>query len=259
MTQQERRTFLINYLKNERTDRQNIIIPNDEHEQKKLLRSLLNVRFPESISDEFIKIENEYLQEEQKNKKIISIEHLSPVESHIYLWQGDITTLAVDGIVNAANSRMIGCFVPCHACIDNVIHSCAGIELRLACFEMMEKQGVPEETGKAKMTKAYNLPSKYILHTVGPIIQNDITEQDCQLLASCYQSCLTLAIENNLRSIAFCCISTGEFHFPNDKAAEIAIQTVRRFLVHNDSKLEVIFNVFKNEDYKLYQQMLGSN
>lgn len=255
MTQQERCIFLIRYLKNERREWENISISGDELEQKRLLRSLLNIRPPIPISDEFIKIENEYLQNELEQTSIISIDNLSPIEPHIYLWKGDITKLDVDSIVNAANSEMLGCFVPCHTCIDNAIHSCAGIQLRLECSEMMQEQITPEPTGKSKITKAYNLPSKYILHTVGPIIQSNITEQDCQLLASCYESSLKLALEHNLKSIAFCCISTGEFHFPNNKAADIAIQTVRRFL--SDNTLEVIFNVFKETDYQIYKQRLG--
>lgn len=154
---------------------------------------------------------------------------------------------------------MLGCFVPCHACIDNAIHTFAGIQLRLACNELMEKQGRPERTGSAKLTRAFNLPSKYVLHTVGPIIRGRLTQEDCDLLVSCYRSCLELAEENKIKSIAFCCISTGEFHFPNEKAAEIAIRTVTQFIADRQSKVKVIFNVFKNEDYKIYKRLLRTD
>ena len=151
---------------------------------------------------------------------------------------------------------MLGCFVPCHGCIDNSIHTFAGIQLRLACAELMKRQGHEEETGKAKITPAFNLPCRYILHTVGPIIYGAVTKSDCELLASCYRSCLELTSENGLGSVAFCCISTGEFHFPNEKAAEIAIKTVKKYKKLTRSKIEVIFNVFKDSDYKIYKRLL---
>ena len=173
------------------------------------------------------------------------------------MWQGDITRLSVDAIVNAANSAMLGCFVPCHGCIDNAIHSAAGVELRLECYRIMEKQKTEEPTGKAKITKAYNLPCRYVLHTVGPIIYGDVTEKDCDLLSECYRSCLELAAAYQLKTIAFCCISTGEFHFPNEKAAAIAIQTVQDYQRKNQNGLEVVFNVFKDSDYQIYKQLLG--
>ena len=158
-------------------------------------------------------------------------------------------------IVNAANSQMLGCFCPCHSCIDNCIHTFSGVQLRLACNEIMQKQGFNEPTGKAKITSAFNLPSKYVLHTVGPIIMDRLTKKDCDLLASCYKSCLKLADEYELKSIAFCCISTGEFHFPNDKAAKIAVSTVREYKSESHSDIKVIFNVFKEKDYELYKAL----
>ena len=170
--------------------------------------------------------------------------------------QGDITTLRCDAIVNAANSAMTGCYVPNHRCIDNAIHSFAGVELRLECDEIMNRQGHGEPTGQAKITNAYNLPCKYIIHTVGPIISYKLTSEDCELLASCYRSCLNLAAKNNLESIAFCCISTGEFHFPNDKAAQIAIKTVEEFMKKDTSVKKVIFNVFKDMDKEIYRELL---
>ena len=186
---------------------------------------------------------------------VTRIEDLSPVRPGIYLWQGDITTLAADAIVNAANSQMLGCFVPCHGCIDNAIHTYAGVQLRTECASIMAGQEA-EPTGSAKITKAYNLPCRYVLHTVGPIIYGSVTETDRKLLADCYRSCLELASAYGLRSVAFCCISTGEFHFPNRLAAEIAIKTVGEWQKENPGQMEVIFNVFKDNDYKIYQQLL---
>ena len=257
MTQTEKRKYLIAYLLDEHEEYKSIEIPADEAEQKKLLRSLFNVRMPAPANSEFIAIQDEYLYEETRQKGITALDGLQPVEQDIYLWQGDITTLACDAIVNAANSQMLGCFCPCHGCIDNAIHTFAGIQLRQKCAELMQLQGHNEETGTAKLTPAYNLPCKYVLHTVGPIIYGTLTEQDCQLLASCYRSCLELAEQNGITSIAFCCISTGEFRFPNNKAAEIAIKTVRDFKRNSNSKIKVIFNVFKDTDYKIYRKLLG--
>ena len=259
MKQDERRTWLLKYLINENKEYQNISIPILETEQKKLLRALMNVRAPNAISKQFIEIQNDYLIAELKNKKLTNIKELVPMEKGIYLWQGDITTLQVDAIVNAANSAMLGCFIPNHGCIDNAIHSNAGVQLRITCNEIMDGQGCIEPTGKAKITSAYNLPSSFIIHTVGPIIHNQVTKKDCQLLASCYSSCMELAMEYQLKSIAFCCISTGEFHFPNDMAATIAIDTVRDILDDKSIEMEVIFNVYKESDYKIYKKLLGTN
>lgn len=172
---------------------------------------------------------------------------------------GDITTLQCDAIVNAANAQLLGCFCPCHGCIDNAIHTFSGVWLRAACADIMKKQRHEEETGQAKITPAFNLPCKFVLHTVGPIVQGRLTENDKELLASCYRSCLTLAEQNSIKSIAFCCISTGEFHFPNDKAAEIAIQTVKEYKRQTKSEIEVIFNVFKDLDYGIYKKLLWTN
>lgn len=259
MTQTEKRIYLIRSLLNERPQYQDIEIPSSEQAQKQLLRALFNIRMPKETSKEFLQIQDKYLQTELKEKGITDYKTLTPLEKGIYLWQGDITTLRCDGIVNAANSRLLGCFCPNHGCIDNAIHTFAGIQLRSACAQLMGKQGCEEETGKAKITPAYNLPCRYILHTVGPIVRGRLTQQDCVLLASCYRSCLELAEQNNLKSIAFCCISTGEFHFPNDKAAEIAIQTAREYKNQTHSEIEVIFNVFKKLDYNIYRKLLRAN
>lgn len=259
MTQSERRVFLIKELLREQPGYSNLKIPADEQEQRKLLRSLLNIRMPEPASERFLEVQDAYLQEEIRRKGITDISALRPVQPGIYLWQGDITTLRCDAVVNAANSRMLGCFVPCHRCIDNAIHTFAGIQLRLACADLMKRQGHEEETGTAKITPAFNLPCDYIIHTVGPIIRGRLTHKDEKLLASCYRSCLELAEQNRLRSIAFCCISTGEFRFPNEKAAQIAIQTVKGFKAQTHSEVKVIFNVFKDIDYKIYRELLGAD
>lgn len=257
MTQKERRLFLINELISEQPRYRGITIPEGEQAQKDLLRSLMNVRIPAPVSDEFLKIQDEYLSRETAEKGVTVLSDLSPVNDGIYLWQGDITTLECDAIVNAANSQLLGCFQPLHNCIDNCIHTYAGVALRIKCNELMQKQGYEEPTGRAKITPAYNLPCKYVLHTVGPIVRGRLTEDDCNLLKSCYLSCLNLAEENNVKSIAFCCISTGVFGFPQREAAEIAVETVKAYKEKNQSDIEVIFNVFKDEDYTIYRELLG--
>lgn len=259
MTQSEKRKYLIAALLKEQPQYFKIEIPCDEQEQKTLLRSLFNIRIPKPVTEEFLTVQDAYLQEETRQKGITAISDLQPLQKDIYLWRGDITTLQCDAIVNAANSQMLGCFCPNHGCIDNAIHTFAGVQLRLACAELMKKQGHEEETGKAKITPAYNLPSRFVLHTVGPIIHGWLTRKDKELLASCYRSCLELAERNGLRSIAFCCISTGEFHFPNDKAAQIAIQTVKKYKKQTQSEIGVIFNVFKELDYNIYRELLGAD
>ena len=258
MTQDERREYLIQYLLKEKIPfgRQNI--PTDKQGQENLLRSLMNVRPPRPISNDFLKIQDEYLTERNIERGITDIDTLAPVksDSRLYIWQGDITTLKCDVIVNACNSQMLGCFSPMHACIDNFIHTYAGMELRLKMHEIMAKQGHEEETGKAKITSGYNLPTKYILHTVGPIIQWKVTKEDEDLLASCYTECLKLAADTGVESIAFCCLSTGVFRFPQQRAAEIATNTVKQYL-NKDSRIKkVIFNVFKDEDLKIYSGLL---
>ncbi len=246
---------LIEYLLNENASYRNITMPTDEKEQFQLYRSLVNVRPAMKISAEYLKAEDKLLRKLTAEKGITDIADLKPAGKNIYLWQGDITTLKCDAIVNAANSGMTGCYHPCHNCIDNCIHTFAGVRLRLKCAEIMDLQGHEEPTGKAKITPAYNLPCKYVIHTVGPIVQGRLTEKHRMLLKSCYESCLELAVSNEIKSIAFCCISTGVFGFPQDKAAGIAVQTVREFLKNHD--IEVIFNVFKDADYELYRQLLG--
>ncbi|MBQ6216708.1 MAG: protein-ADP-ribose hydrolase [Erysipelotrichaceae bacterium] len=258
MEQNERREYLIRYLLNEEEGFKKIMIPDNAEEQKQLLRSLMNIRMPNEIGEDFLKVQDEYLSEAIKEKGITDYKELKPVEEGIYLWQGDITTLKCDAIVNAANSGMTGCYVPCHSCIDNCIHTYAGIRLRNHCARIMAMQGHEEETGKAKITPAYDLPCSYVIHTVGPIIYDRVRQEDEKLLKSCYRSCLNIAVENGLKSIAFCCISTGEFHFPNLLAAKIAIETVQAFKKEADHKIDVIFNVFKDSDLDIYEKLLSS-
>ncbi len=256
MTQEERRLFLLRALLAEEPRWQDITIPADAQGQRDLLRSLMNVRPPKAIAPEVLAVQDAYLQEESRRKGIVELSTLNERQSGLYLWQGDITRLACDAIVNAANEQMLGCFVPCHGCIDNAIHTYAGMQLRLACAEQMHAQGHAEPVGLAKLTSAYNLPSRYILHTVGPLITAPLTKRDRQLLAACYRSCFRLAQEHQLKSIAFCCISTGEFHFPNDVAAQIAITTIQSCRAQTNSEMKVIFNVFKEKDRQLYEQLL---
>ena len=204
-------------------------------------------------------MQDAYLKEETRRKGVTDLADLTPIRPDIYLWQGDIATLKCDAIVNAANSALLGCFCPNHGCIDNAIHTFAGVQLRLACAELMAKQGHDEPTGQAKITPAFDLPCRYVIHTVGPIVGRRLTERDCELLRSCYRSCLALADEMQLESIAFCCISTGEFHFPNERAAEIAIRTVGEYKAETESKIKVIFDVWKNEDHEIYDRLLGAD
>ena len=259
MTQSERRLYLITELKKENRQYAELPVPLDTAQQKLLLRALFNVRPPKPCDAEFLRVQDEYLREETRRKGVTDLADLAPIRPDIYLWQGDITTLKCDAIVNAANSALLGCFCPNHGCIDNAIHTFAGVQLRLACAELMAKQGHDEPTGQAKLTPAFALPCRYVIHTVGPIVGGRLTERDCELLRSCYRSCLALADEKRLESIAFCCISTGEFHFPNERAAEIAIRTVGEYKAETESKIKVIFDVWKNEDHEIYDRLLGAD
>ena len=255
MNQTERREFLIRELLKEEPRYQRIAFPKDSRGQKDLLRSLMNVRPPRRISSAFLSVQDAYLKETIAEKGITRLGDLTPMDGDLYLWQGDITLLACDAIVNATNSQMLGCFRPLHSCIDNCIHTFAGIQLRLDCAEIMEKQGCEEPTGQAKITPAYNLPSKYVIHTVGPIVDDTLTQRHCDLLASCYRSCLEIAAKNGCESIAFCCISTGVFGFPKREAAKIAVETVKKWKSENNSGIKVIFNVFGDEDLAIYQSI----
>lgn len=234
--------------------------PQEESAQRRLLRSLMNLRPPAPLSTRFLRLQDELLSSEREARNVVDGAGLPAVSSNprIALWQGDITRLRVDAVVNAANSALLGCFHPCHGCIDNAIHSAAGLQLRDECSRLMRAQGCPEPTGRAKLTKGYNLPARYVLHTVGPTIRGRVTRRDREELASCYRACLELAAEHGLESVAFCCISTGEFHFPSQQAAEVAVKTAVDFLRRETSIKKVIFNVFKELDEALYRRLLGT-
>ena len=259
MNQAERRAFLIRSLLDERPETRDWAMPRGVQEQRLLLRGLMNVRPAGECGAEFLRVQDEYLRQAIAEKGVTDAETLPLIEPGVCLWQGDITTLRCDAIVNAANSGLTGCYCPNHQCIDNAIHTFAGVELRLACARLMDRQGHPEATGRAKITPAFNLPCRYVLHTVGPIVEDMPTARDCALLSGCYQACLDLAAENRLSSVAFCCISTGEFHFSNEQAAQIAVQTVRAFLKKSTSVKRVIFNVFKDLDREIYARLLRAD
>ena len=257
MTQEERLDYLIWALAAEEPKYAGLKVPADTEEKKRLLRALFNLRPPRAAGERLLAVQDADLKEELSARGAVPADELaSAAGDGICLWQGDITTLAADAVVNAANSALLGCFVPCHRCIDNAIHTYAGIQLRLACHEIMRRQGHAEPAGGAKITSAFNLPSRYVIHTVGPIVDGEPTGRDCAELASCYRSCLKLAKENKLRSVAFCCISTGEFRFPNEAAAKIAVETVREFLREKNAGMRVIFNVFKDIDREIYAKLL---
>ena len=261
MNQQERLNYLLDVLLQENPE-DGAWLQQQYGNSFALLRALMNIREPEPINTEFLAVQDAYLQAMTAEKGIVQANELEPAPLHekLYLWQGDITRLQVDAIVNAANDKLLGCWTPNHNCIDNMIHTMAGVQLRQDCAMLMAQQGCDEPTGQAKITSAYNLPSRYVLHTVGPIVRGALTEQHQQMLASSYRSCLELAAQQGLRSVAFCCISTGEFGFPNEPAAEIAIKTALQFLYENSTKNntieQIIFNVFKDEDKFIYQRLL---
>ena len=234
---------------------QQYAIPASLSDKQRMMRALMNIRQPIPASETFLEAQNQELQLQAEDKGVVKLDG-----EGFLLWQGDITRLKVDAIVNAANSQMLGCWAPLHNCIDNCIHSAAGVQLRQECYEQMKAQGHDEQTGSAKITLGYNLPAKHVIHTVGPIISQGLlpTKEQEEQLASCYQSCLDIAEANHLRSIAFCCISTGVFNFPNKRAAEIALATVKEWLAtHQSSSInQVIFNVFLDKDYDIYRRLL---
>lgn len=270
--QSERLDFLLDALKEDSIQYKNLQVGNSETEKRNAVRSLMNVRMPRSISDDFLEVQDIFLQEEAKEKGIVTLVEIPTVKDayesqrsfadRMSIWQGDITRLQVGAIVNAANSQMIGCFVPCHRCIDNAIHSAAGVQLRNECNHIMNQRRIwfgrqyEEPTGTATLTSAYNLPCKYVIHTVGPIVYGRLTEALKEDLRNCYRNVLQCCMEHEINSVAFCCISTGEFHFPNDIAAQIAVETTEQFFAQNENcGIErVIFNVFKDIDLELYKK-----
>ena len=257
MTQQERRSFLIGRLLDEQPQYRGVRVPEGAEEQRKLLRGLMNLRRPGPADGDFLAVQDQYLRAETAAKGITDLAELTPAEPGLYLWQGDITALRADAIVNAANSGMTGCYIPCHGCIDNCIHTFAGVQLRLACARLMEEQGRAEPVGRARITPGYNLPCRFVIHTVGPAVEGAVTEEDRALLAGCYRSCLELAREKGVGSLAFCCISTGVFRFPRRPAAEIALRTVRDWRAENGGDMKIVFVVHGRENLAVYQALLG--
>lgn len=273
-TQEERLDYLLQKFKEDSVRYKDLALENDYNKKRMVLRSLMNIRPPRELSDEIMAVQNEFLTIEAKEKGIVTLSDIftikeqygsnQPFADKISIWQGDITRLRVDAIVNAANSQMLGCFVPCHGCIDNAIHSAAGIELREECNRYMNKQRIQfgqryeEPTGSAMLTKGYNLPAKYVIHTVGPIVSYRLTQKLRHSLRECYRNILKCCVENDIKSVAFCCISTGEYHFPNDEAAKIAVEETTLFLEkHSDCFKRVIFNVFKDIDKKYYEEQFA--
>lgn len=259
MTQEERRIWLIDYLRNESSDLKEMGIPGDEDAQKNMLRALMNIREAKPIGEDFLQIQDEYLEWDLYKEGVVEVDSLTCFERNdrIYLWQGDITRLACDAIVNAANPKMRGCFIPLHNCIDNCIHTKSGVQLRLKCDEIMRKQGHDEPIGSAKITPAYNLPCKNIIHVAGPVVEYGLEDEHKEQLATCYRTCLEVAELYELDSIAFCCISTGEYAFPGKEAARIAIDTVMDYIEDHKHPYKIIFNVFKNEDLEIYTHLLS--
>ena len=257
MNQAERRLFLIEAFLDELPDGASVRIPKNATEQRRLLHGLMNVRAAGLPSAEVLRVQDEYLAECNAERGIVYLDSLTPIRPHVLLWQGDITALASDAIVNAANSQMTGCWAPNHLCIDNCIHTFAGVQLRYECDRLMEAQGCSEPTGSAKITKSYNLPCKYVIHTVGPIANGHPSAMHREQLAACYRSCYGLAKNQGLKSIAFCCISTGVFGFPQKQAAEIAIATVSDLIEADSCPLNVVFNVFLDEDARIYSKLLA--
>lgn len=257
MTQEERRIRLTAALLEERGEKADPGDVGNEKAQKERLRALFNTRPPWPVSSEFLALQDAFLQEERNIRGVTSAASIPFMRGRLCLWQGDITLLECDAIVNAANSAMLGCFHPGHHCIDNAIHTFAGVQLRLFCARMMEEQGHPERTGGAKITPAFNLPSRHVIHTVGPVVNGAPSAEDARLLASCYASCLDLAAKNGVETLVFCCISTGVFGFPQQEAAEIAVRTVSVRLKEYPAVRKVVFNVFRNSDLEIYRRLLG--
>ena len=271
--QNERLDYLLREFKKDSVRYRDLEVSGDYTEKRMALRSLMNIRMPGEMAEEVVRVQDEFLSEEAEEKGIVTLDEIPdiakqygsrhPFADKISIWQGDITRLQVGAIVNAANSQMLGCFVPCHRCIDNAIHSAAGIKLREECSHYMKRRKMQygsryeEPTGQAVLTKGYNLPAKYVIHTVGPIVGGRLTQALRDDLRNCYRNVLQCCVENQIRSVAFCCISTGEFHFPNDEAEKIAVETVTDFLKMYEPEFDrIIFNVFKDIDRELYEEEL---
>ena len=263
LSQDQRLDYLVEAFKADSGEYKNLRTPDDRQGKRRVLRSLMNIRMPKGISDEVLLVQNAYLRNRADEKGIVRVSDIPEVRKGLSIWQGDITRLAVDAIVNAANSQMLGCFVPMHTCIDNCIHTFAGVQLRAECAAQMEQlknrygRDYEQPTAVPMLTDAYNLPARKVIHIVGPIVQGRLTVALEEDLAACYRNTLDMCLENGLKSVAFCCISTGVFHFPNRRAAQIAVQTVTGWLSDHQGGVEsVIFNVFKDEDKEYYEQLL---
>ena len=263
MTQEQRLDYLVEEFKTDSGEYRNLQTPADAEGKRRLLRSLMNVRMPRKLLDKVLAVQDEYLTERNDEKGIVQLADIPAIRDGLSIWQGDITRLAVDAIVNAANSQMLGCFVPMHTCIDNCIHTYAGVQLRAECNRQMNQlrarygRDYEQPTAVPMLTDAYNLPARKVVHIVGPIVSGSVTPALEQELADCYTNTLNLCAENGLRSVAFCCISTGVFRFPADRAAEIAVRTVTEWLKEHGEEMDrVIFNVFTDKDRGIYEGLL---
>ena len=272
MTQEQRLDLLVEDFKADSDEYKNLEMPGDDEGKRRVLRSLMNIRMPKELSEKTRELQDEYLKERVREKGVVTLADIPTIKEQggdssfadkISIWQGDITRLDVDAIVNAANSQMLGCFVPMHTCIDNCIHTYAGVQMRYECNRQMNElrgrlgRDYEQPTAVPMLTDGYNLPAKKVIHIVGPIVNYKLTPALEKDLSDCYRNTLDMCLENGLKSVAFCCISTGVFHFPNDRAAQIAIETVKHWLSEHDGQIErVIFNVFKDEDKKLYEEKL---
>ena len=264
ITQEQRLDYLVEEFKADSGEYKDLKIPADQEGKRRILRSLMNIRMPKRLPDEVLEVQDEYLSGRAEEKGIMQLSDIPVMRDGLSIWQGDITRLAVDAIVNAANSQMLGCFVPMHTCIDNCIHTFAGVQLRAECNRQMNQLRIrygkdyEQPTAAPMLTDAYNLPAKKVIHIVGPIVQHNLTQELEKDLADCYRNTLDMCMENGLKNVAFCCISTGVFHFPNKRAAEIAVRTVTTWLSEHDGQMErVIFNVFKDEDRKYYEELIS--
>ncbi len=262
-TQDQRLDYLVEQFKTDSVQYKDLETPKDTEGKRRILRSLMNIRMPKAVLDDVLAVQDEYLTARAKEKGVVRLSDIPVIKDRLSIWQGDITRLAVDAIVNAANSQMLGCFVPMHTCIDNCIHTFAGVQLRAECNRQMNQlrtrhgRDYEQPTAVPMLTDAYNLPAKKVVHIVGPIVQDELTPELEKNLADCYLNTLDMCLENDLRSVAFCCISTGVFHFPNRRAAQIAVSTVNGWLSQHPGAVErVIFNVFKDEDKEYYEELI---
>ena len=263
MTQEQRLSWLVEAFKEDSGEYRDIRTPQGTEERRRILRSLMNIRMPRKMPEDVLSVQDAYLAGRAAEKGIVTLADIPMTKEGIGLWQGDITRLAVDAVVNAANSQMLGCFVPMHTCIDNCIHTFAGVQLRAECARQMDAlralHGADYEqpTAVPMLTDAYNLPAGKVIHIVGPIVEGRLAAKHETELEACYRNTLEMAERSGLRSVAFCCISTGVFMFPNQRAAEIAVETVRDWLRGSSSGMKVVFNVFKDEDLAIYRALLA--